>query len=705
VQLAYIENPLPEDTTAKIQTGVDVYLDGMEKARQARAASEIARVLGNENYTVYHPETPAAAEPSVSPGHGAESDRARYDRAQHQAIPLDSNGEPIGDFAERDFGPPPAATKSFADNLANQPELENERSHNARVEELRAAAAAGSAATQEVKRQLGFDIPESAIDDERRAGAWVPPSSPGGIALDPTLQLPLDAVGTPQKIESDGAGIILVTDRGRFRIDGIAVRSFATIARAIAVGEIPYLSIGSEVSDRPGYARVTYAPALQGTVEGHALYDADIQFKTIFAKLPLTRDAAAQTLAPLFADFPGPGGDFVRFWITSSNIVLRADGDHLVTVDSGMRVNSETRLNFSVRSDPEMQAYTDKLTQHWDEIASALPSFRAVQNLALVTAVVFWARDHGVPIDPIILTIPPETSLTPDYAPLVGALDSNFMITGGVALTPEDRDTALGHAFLSQIGYDLNLWSTLMPLWAARSLFGLYGLAIMALALLLPALILRRTTGARFSQSLRIWALVCAAEIVIVASLRPLILGDVLSFFDRNLLALLSTLVLFPVLLFAVIRRWLDEPLADKPWRRRTTLALGLAGPLVAGALGLGLAYMTIAATGPVPSLLLNRVLTAEVAPFEAFGEGIATVSLAPGERRGHLVLVPQSLIETQRPDVVLHHFTGASDDTIDPSSNSRFFPSGRLKKISWPKDRPPRPGVTYYSTDGRPPF
>jgi hypothetical protein len=686
-----------------VRAAADLYSTANEEARQARAASEIARVLNQngETYTVYHSGL-AATEATASPGHTYQDYTGESQRAEHAAIPLDANGEPTGSIAQREFGASPVTTTPFADTLAGKSELHSERERAALVTEFRASA---DAAVSDVKREVGFDVPQDIIDSERKAAVWVPPSSPGGIALDPRLDLPLDDLGTPQKIETDGVAIFLVTDRGRYRFDDVSLRSFATIARTIAVGQIPYLSIGSEPSSRPGYARVTYAPALQGTVEGHALYDADIQFKTIFAKLPLSNQPTAQSIAPLFADFPGAGGDFVRFWITSSDVVLLHDGDRLVTANPGMRINSETRLNFATRSDPEMEAYTAKLTEHWADLAHALPSFRAVQRLALTTAIVFWARDHGVAIDPVILTVPPETSLTPDYAPLVGALDTNFVIAGGVALTPEDRETALGHVFLSEIGILLNRGADL-PLWVARIYLGLVGIAISALALVLPGFLLWRIAGAStFRGAVAVWAGVCLAQIVIVAFLGSLILGDALSFFDRNFLALLSTLVLFPVLLFAGSKRWLGVRFDTQPWRRRAALALGLFGPLVAGSLGLGIACATIAATGPVPSPTLNRVLTAEVSPYEAFGEGLATMAFAPGARAGYIIPVPRSLMETQRPDFILHHFSGDVADVINPATGSPFFPTASLKKIEWPGDRAHVPGVTHYSVDGKPPF
>ena len=98
-------------------------------------------------------------------------------------------------------------------------------------------------------------------------------------------------------------------------------------------------------------------------------------------------------------------------------------------------------------------------------------------------------------------------------------------------------------------------------------------------------------------------------------------------------------------------------------------------------------------------------MLTAEVSPFEAFGDSIGTVTIAPGENTGYFLPVPRSLLETQRPDFVLEHFAGQAGTEIHPGGQSAFFPAATLKKIEWPANRQPQPGTTYYSIDGNPPF
>lgn len=665
----------------ELLTTADVYRDFNEQAREARAASEIARDLNNAGYE-YHVY--------------------RKDKA----IQLDSNGEPtVSGPGNEQFGAAPASAEGFAATLAAEADLKKERQDVALVQLFRAS----DLAAEELARDFGVPLSQDAITEQRKAAAWIPPSSPGGIALNPDLELPLADLGHPVRLEREGNSLFLVTSKGRFRFDGVSARSFATLARTIAAGQIPYLSIGSEPSDRPGFARVTYAPALQGTVEGLALYRADLQFKTIFAKLPLTDEARAQGLEALLAGYPGQGGDFSRFWITSRNIRLALDGDRLITADPGMRINCETRLHFAVRPDPEMEAYVEGLTRHWSEIAKVVPEFQEVQTLALTTAVVFWARDHRVPTDPAILLDPPEASLTPDYAPIVGVFENDLEIAGGVSLTPEDRDTELGRVFLSAIAYRLSQSDTRHSAWFARVLLAAEGLVIVALALVLPAFLLRWFAARipkpfSFRRAFVAWSVLCAAQIAVIALLHSLILGTTMSFFDRDLLALLATIGLFPVLLFVMLRRWLNRPLLTS-WRRRAMLALGLCGPLIAGLAGAGLAQITVAVSGPVPSTGLHLLLSVEVSPLEAVGRAFFTRSIKPGETTGTFFPAPQSLMETFRPEFTLYSLGGKAQDVIQLKDNNPNLPVDTLQRIHWPKNQTPPPGLKHYTVDGRPPF
>jgi hypothetical protein len=666
----------------------DTYIDLLEKERIARAASEAARVLNANGlqYPVY------------------------------QKIELDSNGEPIG-VCGRTTGCDRSAANAmfgtakginvvpFAAALAESNALREERQVSVGMAAIRGLGAVPPNPASE----WASNLTQSTIDQIRKAAAWVPPSAPGGVALDPRLAMP-SGIGMPQRIEATDDALYIVNSNGkRFLFKGISARSFATVARAIAAGQIPFVTIGTDPSDRVGYARVTYAPAFAGTVEGYILYHADLQFKRIFARLPFEGSQPAWA-AQLVKDYPGPGGEFLRFWITSSDIKLDLDGDRLVPVANGMRILSETRLHFSVQSDPEMENYTDNLTRHWDDIASELWPFRGVEVLARTTAIVFWARDHGVDIDPIILLMPPRAAITPDYAPLVAVLDNSLRIAGGVALTPEDKSTLPGRAFLTKLRKRTSTEGNTSVLFGA--------LAVLIVVMTVPALcywfLIRSLAGGalqlKYVQSLRLWGMLYLAQVTIVFVLSPLISGDTLSFFDRDLVALLSTFVAFPILLFAVTYRLIGRtsPLAEELHRRHSVrlavLALGLAGPVLAGQLGNALAVFTAAIGGLAPTPGLNYVLTSELATDDAFLQSLVGTYMKPGNQQISYLPVQRSLIEVQRSQYQAQPLP-KEGYFIRSSTKDKLMPWEQLNRIEWPPNVQVPNGTSQYSPDGKSPL
>ena len=209
-------------------------------------------------------------------------------------------------------------------------------------------------------------------------------------------------LGKPVRITLDGAALVLVTSKGRYVFKDIDPRSFATLARTVSSGEVPSITIGTIPSERDGYARVLYSPSLIGTWEGAALYDSDVLFKALFSRLPFGPDYVFnQPKSALYRAFPGsPQGGSMRLWITSKRVVLEERGGVLVPAHHGMRILSETFLDGRSQEDPEMEAYAAKLTAEWDRLAEKIWPFRAVEDMARATAIVFWARSESVPIDP-----------------------------------------------------------------------------------------------------------------------------------------------------------------------------------------------------------------------------------------------------------------------------------------------------------------
>jgi hypothetical protein len=230
------------------------------------------------------------------------------------------------------------------------------------------------------------------------------------------------------------------------------------------------------------------------------------------------------------------------------------------------------------------------------------------------------------------------------------------------------------------------------------------------MSLLLPILLLwialrRRTpTALGFRGSAAVWLAAVGMSLVVAALLSPLTMGEGLSLFDRDFLRLASSFVLFPVLLFALLQRKLGDA-ALTPFRRRAILALALCGSVSVGFAGVGLAYLTVAVTGAVPTRALNRLLTSELAPMEAAYGGLAT-RLVPGEGPAVNVPVPESLLRSAGTDFHSYRSADPGGDVIELDGHDANLPAQTLRRVRWPEDwQPVDPAVAHYTADGEPPF
>ena len=578
--------------------------------------------------------------------------------------------------------------------------------------------------------QLGFHKPAQtggmkteAIPQTKDIKGWALPSGPGGIALNPGLRMP-EGLGQVHEIKLERNSVALVTSRGRFLLDSVEPRGLAAIMRTLAAGQIPFITIGTEPSDREGYAKVTYCPKLRGTREGNILYRADIQFKGIFAGYPFGRSYALNSPSDkLVRGYPGLGGEFSRLWITSSGIQLELDYDRIKPINSGMRILSETVLRGKPMPDPEMEAYTERLTKNWDKIAQYLPEFRMVEDLALATAIAFWVRENQVKVDPLLLTIPPKFDHTPDYAPLVAHAGRVFGVTGGVALTPEEKASEAGRQFLFQIsmlidngdqserGIFLN-----RLLWGAVAVFGLI-IVVFVPAAVLWLMALWATKGTSdylpFSRGVFLWAVTYLIHLLFAGLLFQVVSWGRLSDFDQDFLALMGTVATFPFILFLIINktgRWMGNlkvHLRKKPYMKLALTGFGIGGSFLSGMFGVMIGILTISIFGATPGPCLESVLSFQLGSSDLLSQ--ATVSGIPDSNKpgGFTVVpVPMSLARSlQKPykRILNEPPKGAvikQDGEKDPNT-----PFDMLHRVKWPKEMPVNPRVVHYSVDGVPPY
>jgi len=690
--------------------------DEIEPLAQTLETSWVPAPSLRENDLLYrfndtlHDYEGARAEAAVRAVNQSMKDRGRsitipyFD--QKQVISLDETGEPRNTGSNVAlFGESTRSIEKlpFVGVLVNHPDLAEER--------VRATAGALNNARQIVAQQLR----------EEAARHWPLPASPGGIALNPKLRMPAD-VGTPRDLVLLERGVVLRTSAGEFILDGMEPQSFAVVLRAVASGQIPYITIGSTPSDRPGFATVILSPLFQGTREGLMLYLADIQFKAIFADFPLGIERKLNTQADqIVTGFPGAAGESMRLWITSSNMSLRRDGDRIVPDDHGMRILGETTLLGEVVDDPELNDYTRRLTENWDVLAVQIPVFREVQRISEATALAFWIRDHQVEVDPALQSLPADRIPTPSYAPLVVASGRRNGVradgvTGGVSLTPEEKDQGPGR----QILFFLASWIDELRQSEDRGAV-LRWIAIVVAAgllqiILLPtlvfwivSLILLHGTGARISflrwsgiiiKSLLAHWLFCAAAWGVLKT------APGLNSFDQDFVGLLATVVAFPIILMAFVRRSphgevLQLALCTAVYSRAAFALLAVGCSLFTAWLGAVSSIVSVAAFGTIPSAELERALTYQIAPASLIDRAAVR---APGSE---LPPLPPSLLKSMKEPVAFPpEMEVVEGGRIPPGWTDPTMPVGRLQRIQWPADLAREVGaLKHYSENGQPPF
>jgi hypothetical protein len=546
---------------------------------------------------------------------------------------------------------------------------------------------------------------------------WSLPLGPGGVALKPGFRMP--DVGDVRQITLGQNGeVVIDTSSGRFPLDGVRPRSLATILRTVAAGEVPFVSIGTEPSLRPGFAAVTLSPSLRGTREGALLYRADLQFKALFADYPFgdTLDLNVPTDA-IARGFPGMGGESMRFWITCSGIELENQGGRLVRSTHGMKINSETLLIGEPVPDPTMEAYAARLTSEWETLTKKVWEFSAVEELALECALAFWVRDQRVRVNEVIWLLPAVFDHTPDHAPLVAVHDRQLQVTGGVTLTPEEHARAPGRMLLFRMANTLDrgeqgasspvLHRALMGLVIGAALAGFFlasaGLFWLSLRFAVP--------HATFRGAVLLWTCVTTAYAGLALLAAVFIRGDWIAMFDRNFVAFLLVVLAPPTLLWSLVHA-IQEKLG--PWakdlRERgrawlpTLCSFGV--PATAGLMGFGLAMLTITVVGVIPSPGLEWVLTAQLAPGDMISESFLCGIGRPGASDGGILPVPRSLVQSLRE--FKHHVSrleNPGEPEIHSSEPHPMMPWQDLKRVSWPGTVWIRPGVHHYTPDGRPPY
>jgi hypothetical protein len=529
------------------------------------------------------------------------------------------------------------------------------------------------------------------------------PAGPGGVALDPGLDLP-EGLGEFKELTLRGEDeVLLRTSTGPYRFEGLSARSFATILRTVAGGEIPFITIGTDPSTRPGYAKVTLAPSLKGTAEGAMLYRADLQLKAVFAGFALgDRQDLNLPRDPLFSGYPGIGGDRTRLWISSSGIRLSKEGDLLRVDRHGMRILSETRLMGDVVADPAMEAYVAKLTEGWDRISAQVSELKAMEVLALECALALWARRRQVPVNPFLWMLPARSGHTPEETPIVHWTGEEGGTCGGVTLAPEEEGRGPGKHFLRMISGVLGspgLWA-----WAGLLLAGLVFGPALCLRLLLARAAKSSGENIALRAALKGWAWGLLGQILLALPAWPLVSSRSLAAADRDFVAFLW-IAIAPLVFAAALRVAGLGALRSRTvgLHRLGLQALGLGLPLTASWAGILAALLTAGAMGTMITPQVESLITLELAPAGTFG-AVAGCFVQTEQARTVFSPAPSSITFARREFQLAPPEDREAGPALVSEASVRdpFLPWKRLLRVHGVQGRA---GAGIYTVDGRLPY
>jgi len=536
------------------------------------------------------------------------------------------------------------------------------------------------------------------LDSTRQRLERTPPASPGGIALGTRLELPPEAVSV-DGIAYYGGSVYLEGPDGSWLLPDVNPRDLATVLRSVLyAGEVPILSIGTERSDRPNHAAVTYFGGIRNTVIGEAMLAADLRFKAAFLRFglgPRGSRVGAADVDGLFERFPGIGGDGTRMWIVGSTATLAADPSkprRLVLAKSGLSVLSETTLRGFPEPDPAIESYCADLTRSWDRLAAAVPEYREMERLVVLSALASWARARRAYVSPHLLLLPPRIRPTPSHVPVLAAAapDGSISVTGGVSLAPEMRFAGSGRAILRQVKSWMGGLST-----AGRIGTCLLIIVVLAALAIGPGLVLHAALKGDRRRTILAWAGTVACTFLALAAVSPSVGGRLLDEFDAEWLRWMVAFVLPPVLLGAWLRR-ISEKSAPK-----TSLVLGLLTHAVVCALATGLALLTSALA---PAILEEDVAPVIVQLEIAPAESVAAISSSYDHGTGQVTHGPATLLRAQRYPLRLEASGEAPGDELSQSREAAdpALPWTWLRRIPW---REGHEGWSHYSPSGEPPY
>jgi RHS repeat-associated protein len=287
----------------------------------------------------------------------------------------------------------------------------------------------------------------------------------GGVALDQAAKFLADMSDiTGAYYDANLDRIVFVGKKNisapKFDKDDLAV----AIKVIVFEGKLPWFSLEDNSNDENLLDAVYATKTMVDTKFGKVFLDADYQMKK-YSKGRDENDQVINSSVPGYKSFDqmyleyGPSPDHLisssRWWITPEYISLKRDDAASAFIFDQVKMQVKTEVLYS-NNDPNWNRAAEDFarhqTEHFDEFANEVSSYREIKQLGKIAAVVKWIFDSGIATDfhwareytPKIVSTPRVVPKLPptNYSVQGDGYTISGSITGGAELfTPNDYAT------------------------------------------------------------------------------------------------------------------------------------------------------------------------------------------------------------------------------------------------------------------------
>lgn len=263
-----------------------------------------------------------------------------------------------------------------------------------------------------------------------------------------------DAALEAAEFDGDGNVRLFGTPAPRQTIAGSpqALEDFAVVYRSVFhhEGNPPYISLDRHEDNR--YAKVNFGGFLEDTRVGSVVLEADKLFKTMHTGLePNTRRLVKETIQNAVPDFATgaersirnreSGYIQTRFWFYPDGIRTVTDG-RIGAVQSYRFLADAERMDRKAPLGPSDRETIDHLNRNFERYAQVLPTYRELNAVGRMMAVVNWLQRSGAAeradLD-ALLSVELSEFRTPRSTKKLIAITAESFLTGGPEGKTETR--------------------------------------------------------------------------------------------------------------------------------------------------------------------------------------------------------------------------------------------------------------------------